>query len=187
MGIFIKQSVSTWDKQFKSGKWEYTRELQNKKVIAEIINTYQVSSVLDIGCGLGSLCGEISPSVSYTGIDISSVAIEECKKVYPKGDFFVSTLENFSTRANQVYDVLVFQEVLYYMNWLYTPLYIKRYNPRYIVISLYKSKKLKIRFLFWCIERYFTLWYRVESRRTVTHGERSMDIIVLRRGGAHRT
>ena len=72
-------------------------------------------TILDMGCASGALFrtpgGE---AYSYTGVDISSVAIEDGRRQSPKADLHVARLEDFQPAHS--FDVIVFNEVLYYLD-----------------------------------------------------------------------
>ena len=67
------------------------------------------------GCASGALFrtpgGE---AYSYTGVDISAVAIEDGRRQSPNADLHVAALEDFQPAHS--FDVIVFNEVLYYLD-----------------------------------------------------------------------
>lgn len=84
-------------------------------------------AVIDVGCAAGSLSR--SPGAekySYVGVDISSVAIEDGRRNSPDRRFHVSRLQEF-VPDNPV-DVIVFNEVLYYLTVAEAIAELKRYN-----------------------------------------------------------
>lgn len=50
------------------------------------------------------------------GIDISSLAIERAKQRHPQATFINTNLENFEPPNNAKYSMIVFSEVIYYVN-----------------------------------------------------------------------
>jgi ubiquinone/menaquinone biosynthesis C-methylase UbiE len=53
-------------------------------------------SVLDVGCGLGDYyryLRTLGLDVEYTGVDINSALVEECKKRYPDANFYLANIE----------------------------------------------------------------------------------------------
>jgi len=83
------------------------------------------TSVLDLGCGNGSLASAMKRSGvgRYVGTDISRVAIEtasrrcdESPAEYPAScTFIVSDLKEFGPTDDSVFDAICFSEVLYYL------------------------------------------------------------------------
>jgi 2-polyprenyl-3-methyl-5-hydroxy-6-metoxy-1,4-benzoquinol methylase len=57
--------------------------LRNRKA-----RRYFGNDVLDIGCGRGMTIGFLPASTSYVGIDLSLLAIERLRKLYPAYDFY---------------------------------------------------------------------------------------------------
>jgi 2-polyprenyl-3-methyl-5-hydroxy-6-metoxy-1,4-benzoquinol methylase len=76
--------------------------------------------VLDLGCGEGVLLQQIpaTASVDYTGIDLSQVAITEATKRIRDASlerFVCGDIEKFAAVNRSPFDVIVFNEVLYYV------------------------------------------------------------------------
>jgi len=72
--------------------------------------------VLDVGCGFGTLYSLIKQSgCAYTGIDISTTAVERCREIFrddPQCRFAVMPFEEIPPESK--YRVVVLNEVLYY-------------------------------------------------------------------------
>ena len=74
------------------------------------------SRLLDVGCAAGALSTALPAQYRrYMGIDISAYAIDEARKrvARPGCEFFVSDLQSFQLEED--FDVIVFNEVLYYV------------------------------------------------------------------------
>lgn len=72
-------------------------------------------SLLDFGCGLGHLYEyvlEHKVNVEYTGLDLSNVFIEECKKKYPDRNFILGDLLINKDPLPQNYDYIILNGVL---------------------------------------------------------------------------
>jgi 2-polyprenyl-3-methyl-5-hydroxy-6-metoxy-1,4-benzoquinol methylase len=71
--------------------------------------------VLDVGCAVGTLAGELPPSVHYLGIDLSESAIELAQSVWGGDDilFEAHDIREFDPAGN--WDAIVFSEVLSYL------------------------------------------------------------------------
>src|SRR3989344_6515800 len=121
--ILVLQTKEHWDRQFAAGKWDRLQEGQaNTAEIARFILEYanakrKTIRVLDVGCGNGGLARLITgdPSIAYTGIDISETAIATARAATPEGRFIVADAEHPPEDLG-VFDVLVFSELLYYLD-----------------------------------------------------------------------
>lgn len=88
-------------------------------VTATLITYHAVDdpSVLDVGCSAASLVSRLHSYSRYWGIDVSPFAIEEALKEighYPCVALQASDIREFTT--DLMWDVIVFNEVLYYLN-----------------------------------------------------------------------
>jgi 2-polyprenyl-3-methyl-5-hydroxy-6-metoxy-1,4-benzoquinol methylase len=119
MGKGSPVAVDVWDKQFQEGFWgklESPGEMAHYAVIAGYLPyTCENPSILDIGCGQGHLAPHLlrSGADQYTGVDLSAKAIEiansaaRIKCQFTVGDFNV-------WRPAEVFDVIIFNESIYY-------------------------------------------------------------------------
>lgn len=144
----IVTSKERWNHEFSQGKWNYLDsspiECARSAVIGMYCRMFKPSGgVLDVGCGEGTLFDFINDiqKRSYTGIDISSVAITKARKKR-KGDFHVTDAMKYAPKKK--FDAIVFNEVLYYLDEVDTfQRYISLLKPNGIVIiSLYRTKDL---------------------------------------------
>lgn len=79
------------------------------EILAEIRNRiikYEASSVIDIGCGTGNLCGELSGEMDIMGVDRSLEMIVQAKKKYSKMKFKLGNFLDKPFRKNDV-DIVV--------------------------------------------------------------------------------
>lgn len=121
--LLVQQTKEQWERQFDSGTWDRLQEGQpNTSELARLILNYARTRnksvrVLDVGCGNGGLARLLcrDPSIAYTGIDISETAIRSARSLVPYGNFIVADVENPPSGID-IFDVFVFNEVLYYMN-----------------------------------------------------------------------
>lgn len=109
-----------WNTQYSRGEWDYLEELaeQHRYVIISsyISSKHPKSSVLDIGSGTGILLKFINPArYAYTGIDISPIALKHIRYQQPNVTTICSKIEDFSPTPERKFDVIVFNEVLYYL------------------------------------------------------------------------
>lgn len=117
-------SIREWDEQYTSSTWTYLAGLEQAPRYA-IIEGWRrrfkpSGSVLDLGCGEGVLYDQIcrEEAVAYTGIDLSQVAIAAASKKIRDGSlhtFVCCDFVTFEPPGNTVFDVIVFNEVLYYV------------------------------------------------------------------------
>jgi 2-polyprenyl-3-methyl-5-hydroxy-6-metoxy-1,4-benzoquinol methylase len=119
--LVIQQSAEIWDRQFSQGKWDFMLHPDKRyaiQTIARLIEKHARSnlSILDVGCGNGALAEELKEKshISYTGIDISHVALQRAKQLHPKGVFICADITD--PPRNQLFDIVVFAEILYYVN-----------------------------------------------------------------------
>jgi len=64
------------------------------------------ASVLDLGCGYGRVAGAfISKGCDYTGIDVSSEAIDQARRRFPNANFQLHDLNSWEPK--QTYDLVI--------------------------------------------------------------------------------
>ena len=128
-----RHSKSYWDDMLQGQFRAYlggtiSIDTRNAVTLSLIKNCCPKStSILDIGCASGSLAR--SPGAeqfSYSGVDISEVAVNEGKKISPNIDLNVCPLEDYVPKVP--YDVILFNEVLYYVSVDNAILHLKRYS-----------------------------------------------------------
>lgn len=72
------------------------------------------AAVLDLGCGSGDLRAALRIDCRYTGVDVSAVAIGTARTRWPSEEFTRADLEEW--RGDRHWDLVVCNEVLYYLN-----------------------------------------------------------------------
>ena len=90
-----------YNKLYKEGKEKYWNDYddsdqelsESQKFIIDLINRSNIkpSSMLDFGCGEGNFLNYFSMVKNRTGIDFSSVAIENAGKKYPNNKYFLGS------------------------------------------------------------------------------------------------
>jgi len=150
LGDSSKAIGAYWDGRFKNvylKVLEEMSELGRHGVIAEIINRMvQTGRVLDAGCGTGILSELLDLNrFTYIGIDLSKLAIQVARKKRSRCGvkFIVSPIEEFKSEGS--FDVIVFNEVLYYLNYKRVLEMIRGLlrGPQLIVISIFDFKEGK--------------------------------------------
>ena len=140
---WLFQSESKWNKEWKSGAWTYMETVAVERSRIAVIGGVFIpmfananASVLDIGCGEGSISDFLpdSQKQKYVGVDIAKEAIIAAKKARgPPLKFVHATAHQFVPQHK--FDAVVFSDVLYYVEHEKV---LKQYegylNPRGIII-----------------------------------------------------
>lgn len=150
---WLFQPESKWDKEWKSGAWDYLETVACERSRIAVIGGVLVpmyshvnASVLDIGCGEGPISDFLTPQQKskYVGVDLSKEAIHTAKKKRgPPLKFVHAAAHNFV--PHHKFDVIIFSDVLYYVEYEKV---LKQYegylNPNGIVIIsiFHQSEKL---------------------------------------------
>jgi len=119
-GFGNRVSKSIWEKQFAEKRWDYLytdEEKDHYHAIVTLFNQQTEKKILDVGCGQGVLyyyLKAVAESLSYLGIDISGVAIEQAKASFPEADF--KQLDFDYCKLEGKFDIIIFNESLYYFN-----------------------------------------------------------------------
>lgn len=114
-------SQEDWEKEYREGDWDFLRgldELARYSVIAGFLHRLRPGgSILDVGCGEAVLLEELLPygASRYVGLDVSEVAIERCAaRNFENASFVAAAAESYEPEER--FDVIVFNECLYYFN-----------------------------------------------------------------------
>jgi 2-polyprenyl-3-methyl-5-hydroxy-6-metoxy-1,4-benzoquinol methylase len=144
---------AVWDSEFSQGKWEYlgisARERARNAVISGVfaLKHAPAGRILDVGCGEGVLADylNVDQKKLYLGIDLSTAAINIAKKKRSAMNFMQADATAFPPPVGYTYDVIVFNEMLYYTD--HSEL-IKKYSAKeylsekgIIVISVWYTHK----------------------------------------------
>ncbi|KAJ1420464.1 S-adenosyl-L-methionine-dependent methyltransferase [Ochromonadaceae sp. CCMP2298] len=122
---WLFQSEAKWNKEWKSGAWTYMDTVAVERARVAVISGVLIpmfgnanASVLDIGCGEGPIADFLTPheKSKYVGVDISKEAIGAAKRARgPPLKFVHAAAHEFV--PNHKFDVVVFSEVLYYVEY----------------------------------------------------------------------
>lgn len=149
-----------WEKEFSSGRWNYLDSTPTERARSAVIGMYcrhffSAGKILDVGCGLGTIVDFLNNSQKkkYLGLDISKEAIKKAKK--KKVQFLTADFTNFKSAAK--FDIIIFNEVLYYMNE--NDAFNKAGNilakGGKIIVSLYKMKNKRYGQKIWKVSKQF--------------------------------
>lgn len=149
-------SSASWEKEFSEGDWDYLGKIPIERARNSVIcgvfalQHAPKGKILDVGCGEGVLSDYLNEEQKkhYTGIDLSHEAIKIAKKKRETLSFMQADASAFVPTPGQTYDIIVFNEMLYYMN--HKEILEKYSTPAYlsaggiIVISVWYSKKFEV-------------------------------------------
>lgn len=113
----LRIPADRWDYQYAHGEWDsLSEENERLRTLTRTIHKrHPVPSILEIGCGKAVLLQQLAREgfASYTGVDLSKVAIAEAKK-FSSADvrFIQADMQTFVPDGK--YDVIAFNESLYY-------------------------------------------------------------------------
>lgn len=124
-----------WNSEFSNGRWECLEGTEND-IIYEYLEKYcRNGCILDLGCGSGNTGCELNAQkyVHYTGIDISDVALEKARSRSEAcqrsrmNHYIQSDISTFV--PDEMYDVILFRESIYYLPLQQIVPTLKRYTP----------------------------------------------------------
>ena len=116
-----KTKEAYWDKAYAEGKWAMLDETSGDIVYSLIEKWAHGGSILDLGCGSGNTANELEPGAyeKYTGVDISSIAIEKALSRSASSDrsdkvrYVQSDILTYV--PDEEFDVILFRESIYYI------------------------------------------------------------------------
>lgn len=117
---------ATLDEQYDAGKWAYLADSPSECARFGVVAAYvrqacERGAVLDLGAGEGTLYRMLQPGHrdGYVGVDISEKALAGARRRGLDRPLFCAPLEVFDPQAmgaGTVFDVIVFSEVLLYVD-----------------------------------------------------------------------
>jgi len=112
-------SRQMWETQYQNRSWARLKELReqahNAVVLSYITHLRPESSLLEIGCGEGTLFPQLKRLGyrTYTGVDISEFAIRQCQQFSDlKTVFAACDAESYVPSA--AFDIIILNECIYY-------------------------------------------------------------------------
>ena len=119
---FYNFTEEDWNRQFSKGKWDYLGKVGVERARnAIIIGVYahDKKRILDVGAGEGALTDFLrtdEQKKGYVGLDISKEAVRIAKSKRNGYTFLQGSAETFEPPDQKPYDLIVFNEVLYYFD-----------------------------------------------------------------------
>lgn len=110
-----------WDQEYAGGRWDHCERTPGAYVYECVEKYCRNGSVLDLGCGSGNTGNELNADRygTYTGMDISAVAVEKAAKRSQEGgrgaknNYVVGDIITFT--PDRKHDVILFRESIYYV------------------------------------------------------------------------
>jgi 2-polyprenyl-3-methyl-5-hydroxy-6-metoxy-1,4-benzoquinol methylase len=148
---YFNQSEKEWNHEYKAGRWAFidrvSIERSKHALIAGVfIQQYgDKVTVLDVGCGEGTLSDFLWPSQKklYVGIDISFEAVR-IGKAKRNLNFIQTSTDNYIPLQDIKFDVIVFNEMLYYVDHTKTMIKYSKFlsDNGIIIISCWYNEKV---------------------------------------------
>lgn len=112
-----------WDQEFDGGRWDCLDSTAGDCVYPYLEKYARRGRILDLGCGSGSTSNELTDTAyaSYTGVDISEVALEKARKRSAangrahKNRYFQSDIITY--QPDGTFDVILFRDSIAYIPW----------------------------------------------------------------------
>lgn len=102
-----------WDTKWDDMKKYGPMSRHVRRIIRKLIRPLTFRSVMDVGCGQGSLLLELMrefPDLEPNGTDISTAAVELARKKVPRGEFHVIDL--VTDHVDRRFDLVICSEVV---------------------------------------------------------------------------
>lgn len=111
-------SAAQWDREHESDRWAYLEDTPVERarhaLVGMLCRHYAPhGAILDVGCGEGTLVDFLSTTHRYTGIDISKEAV---RRAHTRQRLGVQQSDAATFRPQGHFDVIVFGEILYYLD-----------------------------------------------------------------------
>ncbi len=104
-----------WDAKWDDMKKYGPISRHVRRIVKSLVASLEFDSVVDVGCGQGSLLAELNsyfPGKKLYGVDVSSSAIESATQKVPEAQFFILDLEQSHSRADKRYDLVICCDVI---------------------------------------------------------------------------
>jgi 2-polyprenyl-3-methyl-5-hydroxy-6-metoxy-1,4-benzoquinol methylase len=150
----MKEKNGRYNKDFYNNSWTRWQDmkkfgpasLHQRRLLLNIIKNITVDSIVDVGCGEGSLLKEISKikNVPLTGIDFSEVALRKAKENITSATFVMLDIADSTNpyfNSNNKFDLVIAADVIEH---IYDDIgaieNLKKLSKNYIMISTLQGK-----------------------------------------------
>ena len=119
---FYNFTEEDWNRQFSKGKWDYLGKVgveRARNAIIVGVFAHDKKRILDVGAGEGALTDFLRTDDQrrgYVGLDISKEAVRIARTKRSGFTFVQGSAETFTPPDKLPYDLIVFNEVLYYFD-----------------------------------------------------------------------
>jgi SAM-dependent methyltransferase len=156
----IKEGL--WDYEFSSGRWDCLDDMRGDCVYQHVERHARGGSILDLGCGPGATGAELARHSysSYTGVDISKIAVERAiarAQREGRGDtnrYFQGDIAAYV--PDRKHDLMLFGDSLYYIPWNAIPDTLERYAEHLTLTGVFIARIYGTRF--------YTIMDAIENR-----------------------
>lgn len=115
-------------------------------------------SVLDIGCGIGTLISEVRdrfPGRSYTGSDVSKNAVARARRYHPEPEIDFQVLDIQSGALDRTFDLILLSEVIEHLEHPLTAMKnIRRMCSGYLILTTPTGKRLPTDLAFYHLKHF---------------------------------
>lgn len=130
-----------WEELGSSGKTYQMGNQPQRVEIFDLLEHHDCASVLDVGCGTGSLYGvlkEFGTECRYKGVDYSSTFIDTCKREFPEVKWEQQDARNLTEQDNS-FDAVVFLHCLDHVDFWESALkHAKRIARKIVIVCLWR-------------------------------------------------
>jgi SAM-dependent methyltransferase len=116
-----KAKQALWNTEFAKGHWACLDETSGDIVYSVIDKWAHGGSILDLGCGSGNTANELQPDTfrKYTGVDISSIAIDKAitrtPDLSPSRSLHFVKSDVLTYVPAEKFDVILLRDSIYYV------------------------------------------------------------------------
>lgn len=77
-----------WEKRYRQGRSsgagsEGAQAAAKAAHVNDVIARYEVTSMIDWGCGDGTVLADITTDIAYLGVDVSPTIVDKCRREHP--------------------------------------------------------------------------------------------------------
>ena len=114
-GLYQEQD-DPWHQSGQDGDIKSYYE-NSRQRLNSLLKATQPSSLLEVGCGLGYTTNLIRQTVNcdITGMDISKIAIEKARQLFPDIKFVSGDIISKSIASDRQYNMIVLNQLLWYV------------------------------------------------------------------------